>query len=357
MKKFCLLISSVVLATLLLVSCSDDDSSGSGQYGNGAFILNEGAYGNANASVSFIDFSTNLVENDIFSAVNGRPVGDVLQGAAISRGKIYMVLNNSGKVEVANSADFTQVATIEGLVNPRCVTVVNGKIYVTQWGNWGEKGSLMVYGSDTYSLSKTIQLGKGSEGIIYSDGRLWIANGGGYELDSTVMVVNLSTNEIVDTVTVGYNPKELVADNDGNIWVVCYGYIEYDDSWNVSRELPSMLVKINSDNFQVDKRFVISDTMHPSHIDVSPSGETIYYGGGYGFNGIFGVGISDNQLPATAVVDGSFYGFNVNPYNGAIYGLVAPDFVNAGKLYVYSPDGTMMNEFEVGIAPNTAVFN
>ncbi len=342
-----------LLLAFVFVACEKDDDA-SGRYENGAIVLNEGSFNNANASVSFYRYDGNSVENGIFNLVNSRPLGDVLQGAAISGDKIYMVLNGSGKVEVATSTDFKQLHTIEGLSNPRNAIVVDGKLYVTQWGGYGEKGSVKVYSTTDYSSVATITLGNGCEGIIYSDGKIYVANSGGFAVDNTISVINPTSNTLESTITVGDCPKEMVVDKNGDVWAICSGAILYDASFNVVGQTPSELVRIHGTTAE---RVVLFQEQHPSHIDISSTGDVVYYGGGYGFNGIYKLAIDSRELSATPLVNGLFYGFNINPNGNYIYALIAPNFSSAGSLNVYSSLGVAKGTSVVGIGPSTVIFN
>lgn len=341
------------LVAFLFVSCETDDAT-TGEYELGAIVLNEGSYSNSNASISFYKYGSTSVQNDVFNMVNNRPLGDVLQGAVISNGKIYMVLNNSGKVEVASSADFKQLYTIEGLVNPRCAIVVNSKLYVTQWGNYGENGSVKVFSTEDYSLITSITLGKGCEGIAFSNGKIYVANSGGFELGNTISVIDPSSNTLENTINVADCPKELVVDKNGDVWAICSGYIEYDANWNITSQSPSELARIDGTTAE---RVVLFQDQHPSHIDINSNRDAVFYGGGYGFNGIYKLPVDSRELATTPAIDGYFYGFNVNPNNDDIYALLAPNFSSAGTLEIYSNVGVVKGEFEVGIGPNTVLFN
>lgn len=342
-----------VLIAFVFASCEKDNNS-SGIYENGAIVLNEGGYGSANASVSFYKFNSTTVENDIFNLTNGRQLGDVLQGAVIANNKIYMVLNGSGKVEVANSANFEQLYTIEGLTNPRNAIVVDGKLYVTQWGGFGETGSVKVYSTTDYSSIATITLGNGCEGIVYSEGKIYVANSGGYGLDNTISVINPSSNTVENTITVGDCPKEMVVDSNGDVWAICSGAILYDDNFNVVGQTPSELAIIEGTTAE---RLVLFNEQHPSHIDINSTGDVVYYGGGYGFNGIYKLEVDSRELSIAPFIDGNFYGFNINPKSNDIYALIAPNFASAGTLKIFSNTGASVAEYAVGIGPNTVLFN
>lgn len=351
MKK---LIPALLVATLFFVSCDQSEfEEGPGKYGEGAFVLNEGTYGSSNASVSFISFGEDSIYNDIFYAENNRPVGDVLQSMAIKENLAYLVVNNSDKVEVANRVDFTEAATIEGLDLPRYMAFANSKGYITQWGS---NGSVAVVNLSTYTVSKTIAAGAGPEGIIVANGKVIAANGGGFFYDSTLMVINPSADTIERLITVGYNPKEMVLDKQGDIWVLCYGHVVYNPDWTVNRQFPSKLVKVSADDFSVEKEIIIGETLHPQHLDISPDGQNIYVGAGFGFGGIFKIAATATLFPAAPFIAGYYYGFNIDQRNGDVYACEAPDFTNPGIVRRFSEGGILQKEYTAGVGPNSVIF-
>lgn len=356
MKKIVLSNLAIIFIVSFFISCEKDDNEKS-NFENGVYILNEGDMSKSNASVSFLNYETDLISDDIFMEVNQRPLGAVLNNACISGDKIYMVLNASGKIEVANASDFEELNVIEGFVNPRYISTSDNKAYVTQWNNMTDtKGAVKVVDLKTNSITKTIDAGTGPEGILSTSKNVWVANGGGYMVDSTVMVINAIDDKILKTIVVGHNPKELVKDSNGNIWVLCYGYVEYAADYSISRETPSKLVCISASTYEIIKTINIADNLHPQHLDISSDGKTVYYGAGYGFNGIFAVSIDSESAPSAPIVEGMFYGFNVNPQNDEIYACEAPSFTDPGKLIRYKQSGEKIKEYTVGIGPNGVIF-
>jgi hypothetical protein len=115
-----------VLALVTVVSCRRDDHFGEVlpgdpeyRYGHGVFIINEGNFGSGNGSVSFFYPDSMSVVNDIFYTANRRPLGDVPLSMNIVAGEGWIVVNNSGRVEVVDLSDFTSKATVGGLTSPR----------------------------------------------------------------------------------------------------------------------------------------------------------------------------------------------------------------------------------------------
>ncbi|MFZ4520417.1 MAG: YncE family protein [Bacteroidales bacterium] len=357
-------LNNYVLALLIVIlysACTKEEDTiytPTGPYANGAFISNEGTFGQANASVSFYDYTGDSIRNSIFTTVNNKPLGQVLQSMYTVNGKVYMVLNLSDTVVIANARTFKQEGIISGLNSPRYMTSLNNKGYITQWGEWGEKGVVKVVNLSTKAILSSIGVGVGPEQAIVTGGKIIVANGGAYDVDSTVSVIDPATDQVVKTVEVGHNPKEMVVDKNNDIWIICYGYIKYDGSFNIILETPSKLVKLSGATLEKTNEYIISPTQHPQHIDISKDRSTIYYGGGFGYAGIYAMKITDAVLPTTTLIDGTryFYGFNVNPANGDIYALDATNFTSQGLLVRYSPQGLLVREYSVGIAPNGAIF-
>lgn len=344
----------------VLSSCEDDDENGNRLYENGAFVVNEGAWGANNASVSFISYEDGTVTDDLFTAANGSEavLGDVMMDLDVVGRDVYMVLNTSNKVQVVNKDDFSWSTTIEGIDNPRYAAPFNGKLYVTQWGNGG---SVAVIDQGSKTVESTIDVGNGPEGILVYDNLLWVANSGGYAKDNSVSVIDPATTTVIKTIEVADNPQQLVVDANGDVWVICFGYVQYatEPPYGIEQETPSALVRIDAGTRTVEKTITIHNNEHPSYLGVSPDGQTLYVGGGYTYNGIYAVNIAADSYPANKFAEGYFYGFSVNPANGDLYGCQAPTFTEAGTVVVLDPEtGAAKNTYTngIGIGPRMVVF-
>jgi len=353
--KYKLLFAATGILTMVFLSCEESgwNEDPPGKYEHGGFVVNEGTFGSGNASVSFIDFDNDTIHNEIFYAENQRPVGDVLQSICIHDDFAYLVVNESDKVEVTSVSDFREKTTVTGLDGPRYMTVSGNKGYISQWG---EGGSVAVVDLATHQVIKTIPAGTGPEGILAIGHTVWVANGGGWAVDSTLMIIDTATDEVIDTLSVGYNPKEMVTDSRGDVWVLCYGHIVYNADWSVAAEFGSKLVKISAQDLLPVKEIPIGKSLHPQHLDIDKPQHTLYVGGGFGFNGIYKIHTRVTSFPATPAIDGFFYGFNYHTANRSIFACEAPDFTKPGKIHVFSEDGIKITEYTAGIGPNAVVF-
>ena len=343
--------------TIFFSACDDDDDLISGIFSDGVFITNEGAYNAGNGSVSFYAYNGDTLTNEIFKSINNRSLGDVVQSLTVYNGKAYIVVNASNKVEVVQSNDFIEQGVITDVTSPRYfIGINNDKGYVTQWG---EEGVVKVIDLDGLAVTKTITVGAGPEHLIYHNDYVYVANSGGYANDNTISVINPSTDEVVKTITLdGDSPRDFAIDSNGDLWVLCFGYIEYDfsDYPNVTiiSETASKLIRINPTTNEVAQTITISETQHPACIESSRNGNNLFYGGGYGYQGIYKMNITATSIPTTPLLDKYFYGFNINSETGNIFALEAPSFTANGILWRYSEDGTELRSYEAGVGPNGA---
>jgi YVTN family beta-propeller protein len=321
---------------------------------NNVAISNEGAFGSGNATLSIYYPLGDSIVNDVFNKVNNRPLGDVFQSIGFAGDRAYLVINASNKIEVVYKDSCIQIATISDLSGPRYFASINStKAYISLWGNGGKVGVLDLTSN---SLTKQIAVGNGPEKLIIVGSKAYIANSGGWGTDNRVSVINTQTDELETTITVGDNPKDFVIDKYGMIWVLCAGNVVYDNSYNIVSQTSSKLMMINPSTNTIDKTILLGEAYHPSQLEINPDKELLYYGGDFGIAGIFSILITATEKPSVPLINDYFYGFNVDPVSGIIYGLQAPSFTSAGMLKRYSATGQILGTLEVGVGPNGAYF-
>lgn len=349
------LILALLLTGLTAVSCKKDKqeepAKASSGYSNGVFIIHEGAFQANNSSISFYSKEKNTLYNDIFATLNSRPLGDVAQSMTIHNGRGYILINNSQRVEVVNMSDFKS-AGVFNLPSPRyALGITNDKLYVSDWGATGVEGSVKVISTSGLTVSKTIATGAGAEQMLVHSNRVYVCNSGGYSNDSTVTVIDATTDAVLSTIKVGVNPTAIKLDASNNIWVLCKG--AYGDQQGNGQTIAE-LVKINTATGKVESRMQIGTLgHHPSRLAISKDGTKLFYEDG----GIYKYSIWDSALPTQAFISKSFYGLDVDPSTDYIYGADAKNYQVKGVVYRYNPSGTLVDSLQVGVAPSGFTFN
>jgi YVTN family beta-propeller protein len=335
----------IIFLTLMFVSCTKQPviPPNNITIGGGVFVLNEGNFRAGNGSLSLFSYDSLKIYNDLFYEVNGRPLGDVPNSMIINADKAYIVVNNSGKVEVVDQRTLAWKATITGLISPRNMAIVNdNKAYVSSLYS----DSVAIIDLSLNSVSGYINMRRSSESIIVSGTRAYIANWmGGDE----VMVINTLIDKVVDSIKVGIEPESMVIDRYRRIWVLCNG------GW--TRENYAELDVISTLDNNVEQNFIFpSKDNSPSCLQIDAFGQNLYYLE----NGVRKMDINSLSLPNSTLISESgtlFYKMAVNPANGDIFVTDAVDFMQNGYLLHYKNDGSFITKYTAGIIPGSMCFN
>lgn len=370
-----LLSLAMILGFSILFSCSDDDESVPpvlpGQ--EGFFVVNEGLFGGANASLSFYDRETGQMQNDVFFNANNEDLGDQAQSMTIIDTLGYIVVQNSFKIEVIDIDDFKRVATIgveDGIESPRyLVAAGDNKAYVSDWGETGDVGTVKVLDLSTRQVTATIPVGFGTNRMIRVRDRVYVTNQGGFNnqsfvftKDNRVTVINTVTDRIETTIEVGDNPSAIEVDATGNLWVVGRGNIVRtppDFSIDFDASTAGFISKIAPDNTVLFTTEFLEKNSGPSNVAISPNGNTLYFDYQKDIYTLDTNIANETSLGNTVFIDREdreFYGFSVNPATGEFIAGDAPSFTSAGTIFIYNEQGEVQNQFEVGIGPNGATF-
>lgn len=339
---------SIVIA---FVSCTKvDDSAVKGAFSHGIFIVNEGPFQTGTGTITYFDPDSNLLKQDVFEMVNGRPLGNIAQSMVVYNGKGYIVVNNAGKVEVVDAATFKSEATITNLQNPsQFLPIDDQKAYVSDW-----IGHIAVVDLNSNTVSKTIPAGTGPDAMLKSGNYVYVANTGGFGVDSTVTVIDFTTDKVVKVIKVGDVPTGLVADGNGRIWVLCKG-IGYA-SWPQPGDTPGKLARINPVTLEVELTFLFLSTMdHPDKAVVNKQKSFLYF---LNNNGIYRFNLTLNTpVPELLFQGRAFYSLGYENKTGYLYASDVKNFVSNGVvLRLKSDTGAVVDSIEAGIIPRGFAF-
>jgi hypothetical protein len=347
----------ILLLTFLvagLASCKKDkDDSAAPKVTTGVYILSEGLYNANNSMLTYYNNTTGTASTDFFAKANGGTgLGDTGNDMVIYGSKIYIVVNVSGVLTVADAHTGQKITNIDfkapGGANrqPRSVIPYQNKILVSAWD-----GKVSVIDTTDLIIEKDITVGANPEQMAIVGDNLYVTNSGSQNAvaDSTISVVSLSTMREVQKIKAAYNPSRIVADESGNLYVVCSG--DYNT-------IKPKLVKISTSTNSIVK---IADTV----VDrIQYYGGALYATGGYSGTGyVRKLSTTDfSQQSANFVTDGTKivmpYNLNVDPANGDVYVTDAKDYITSGEVFCFDKNGQKKFSFSTSPAlnPSTVVF-
>ncbi len=333
---------ALCVSVVLLSNCKDEPpktQTNSISQGKGLFVANEGTFGMGNASLTYINLENDTLnsEEDLFKTNNNRPLGDVFQSVSLINKNAWLVVNNSGKIEVINPETSKSVATIKNLKSPRyALEVQPGKVYVSDL--YANAISIV----DANSLTKTGEIkckGWTEEMILFQD-KVWVTN----HNSDYLYIINPTTDIITDSIPLAYGGSSLVSDKDGKVWVLCSG--------DLIKKRTGGLFCINATTLKTQKQWLFSkDDFNPVKLKQNPANDSLYFV----FQGIYGFPKSVSTLPSTHFIPqpsgSSFYGLTIQNSTGNLFVSDALDYVSRGKVLVYSPEGVFIKSYKAGVAP------
>jgi hypothetical protein len=335
-----------IILLMIVTSCVKTQNSQTSNltFGGGVFIINEGNFRAGNGSLSFFLYDSLKIYNDLFTKVNGRPLGDVPNSMGIKGTNAYIVVNNSGKIEIIDQSSLESKATINGLISPRNISFIDDyKAYVSSLYS----DSVTIINLTNNSISGYINLKRTSESIVVTGNKAFISHwAGGKE----IMVINTLNDQVVDSIEVGPEPESMEFDRYGNLWVLCNG--------GYARQNYAELIEINTITNSIEKTLVFpTKEASPTCLMIDGIGQTLYYLD----NGVRKMDINSTDLPSVPFISPEsgqyFYKLGINPLDNDIFVTDAVDFVQQGYVLVYTGAGTFISKLKAGIIPGAMYFN
>lgn len=335
---------------------------------DGLYILNEGNMGANRCTLDYLDLSgtdsTIHYYRNIFAERNPSTVkelGDVGNDIGIYGSKLWIVVNCSNKVEVCEARTTHRIGQVN-IDNCRYLAFDGGFAYVSSYAGpvqVAENCPLgRVYKVDTLTLQKvdSVVVGYQPEEMAIVDGKLYVANSGGYRVplyDNRIMVIDLTTFQVIKEIEVDVNLHRLLADSHGQLWVSTRGnyfdvapalYCLKDDKVVARLEVP-----ISSMTIVGDSLYYIGTTFS-------------YADGGYKKDfGIVDVALQRCSVAVTFEAPEIKnitlpYGIIVNPHDRDFYILDAKNYVSSGELLHFDADGHFLWRVSTGDIPSRGVF-
>ena len=369
---------SVCLAGTVITSCrgiepitpsTGNEVTGGSEAGEvkGFFLLNEGNMGSNKATLDYFDYATGVYTRNIFAERNpgvALELGDVGNDLGIYGSRLYAVINCSNLVEVMDVETARHIAEIP-LPNCRYIAFDGGYAYVSSYAGAVEfdpeyrRGYVAKIDTVTMQVVDTCGVGYQPEEMAVVDGRLYVANSGGYmapDYDLTVSVIDLSTFEVCNEIEVAPNLHQIKIGGDGMLYISSRGdyYGHQSSTWVVDPSTDEVVRELQL--LQNSDMAVYGDSLYV--ISHSWSNVSLDYSTGYAvFDTREGITVTRNF-----VTDGTEeeittpYCIAVNPSNGDIFLTDAKDHVTPGRIHCYGQDGVRKWSATTGDIPGHIVF-
>ena len=318
----------------------------------GVFICNEGNFTYGNASLSFYDTETGETSNQVFFNANGFPVGDVLQSMAIHGNKGYLVVNNSGKVFVINTDDFTHFATISGLTSPRYIEFIDdSKAYVSDLYS----SSIAIINPATCEITGYVNAGTSTEQMVKLGEYVFVAS---WSDNNKILKINCVNDILEDSLTIAWQPNSLAMDKNDMLWALSDGNL-------TGAKDTAALTCINTNTFTIEKVFTFPDvSSSPSRLCINSTKDTLFYingswGGSISGSGVCKMPVDAQALPSAPIISEDtrlFYGLDIDPETSVLYVTDAIDYVQNGWVFRYTSTGAKIDSFKVDIVPGAFCF-
>ncbi len=321
----------------------------------GLYVLNEGNMNQNKSSLDYLDLHSGLFTRNVFEAYNPeitKGLGDVGNDIQIYGGKMYIVVNNSNKVEVVDPSTVTRIKQLD-VWQCRYVVFYKDHAYITSNGNY-----ISVIDTTTLTETARIPTGRNPEQMAIVGNKLYVANSGGYSppnYERTVSVINLDTRQELKRIDVAINLDRLALDPYGDLYVTSRG-----DYYTV----PSRMYVIDTHADTVKKRFDFAASNITIHKDIA-----YIYAVAWSYithsNTISYAKIdvkADTLLPSSFITDGTEkhivipYGILVDPDTEDVYVSDALDYLSPGILYCFDKNGKKKWSVETGDIPGHFVF-
>jgi DNA-binding beta-propeller fold protein YncE len=315
-------------------------------YEKGVLITNEGPFKTGTGTIDFWDREKAVVTNDVFGTNNsGAQLGNIVQSVNVIGGKAYVVVNNSGKVEITDVKTFKSVGKLEGFDQPRYILDVDGKkAYLTQWGKDGLAGSIKVIDLATNTISKTIETCPGPEKMLKVGTKIYVTCSGGPINDSRIMIIDIATDKLdkfLDMKDDNFNPNSLQVDATGAVWVLCRGKLDA----NYKPITPAKIVRIV--NGEVNA--TVTTTNGAANLCINKAGTKLFYTTG---TDVMTWDVNNQQVAVSSFAKISAYNIGIDPKTNFLYIADPKDYISKGEVLIYNPNGVLDKKFTAGVIPS-----
>lgn len=350
------LLGSVLAACDDLTSVLPDASPVNGLSSGALYVLCDGNFALNNSTLALFDATSGRLEKDFFQAMSGRKLGDTGNDLQRYGDKVYIVVTTSSQLEVLHATTgepILQIPLFDGPVarQPRNIAFWDDKAYVCSFD-----GTVVRIDTARLDVEAVVRVGRNPDGLSVANGKLYVANSGGLDYgsaigyDQTVSVVDLTSFRETARIPVGRNPHRVLTDDRGFVWVTCRG--------DYAGEAGSLWC-LDSGTDKVVAQCPMAVTNMAFH---GPLAYMYHYNHTDGSSSILVFNLLTHKVEREAfITDGTQiktpYALHVDSESGDVYVSDAGDYVSAGSVCCFSPEGRLRFTLkQVGVSPNHVLY-
>lgn len=369
MKKLSKLAGVLAILLALPVSCVKDDNNTliiDPVYNTvGFYFLNEGQWGQNNATLEYFDYSTNTMTDGWWAGLNASvrgSLGDVGNDICVTGNHLLVLLNSSNLLEICDRSG-RHLGEVE-IPNCRMLASDGTYAYVTSYANDGYVAKVDI---EKGKVVATCATGHEPEGLYLLNGTLYVLNscgnhvdyyGGGNNEKASISVINQSTFVETERINLdiinAYSPLTLMPDmksffinSSGDYNSIAACSIIFDtESLTVTKTFD---FGASSCAVYLDKLYILN-TSYSYITNQWDINNTVY--------DIFTDSFSD--FPVDAAQFNTFQapsGLWIDPLKGDIFIADKGNYTSPGLLYRFDQKGVLKGKYDTGVCPGHLAWN
>jgi hypothetical protein len=305
---------------------------------NGQMMLvcSEGNFRWGNAEAGLVNLRTGKSEWKAFSRKNNRPLGDVLQSAAFWDGLLWLVVNNSGRLEGLDVADFSLKKTITGFTSPRFLYPVSAeKAYVSDL--YASGISILKKGEN--KPSGKIEVPGWTEEMLLSKGRIWVV----CREQEYLLGIDPINDRVSDTLFLPGKARSICAGPNGKIWI----------SFEEGMESPPGVFLQDPDSSSAEKFWFFENFGPvPDRLSASISGDSLFFICGVPCR----IKTAETSVFRYPIGNGNWYGLTWDAKRKSIWASDALDYQQASRIVEFDYEGKLLQELKGGFISSRFYF-
>lgn len=319
----------------------------------GAWVLNEGIYGNNNADFSFIDFESDSVYNNLYKYQTGYSLGDIAQDMQEINGQLWISVTNSNKIVVVDAHQMDAITEIKSITSPRYMQNIGDSVVIVS--SYSDN-HLYFIRTKTFEIFKTIEVNySGTEHMVQLGDYVYVSNWN--EVSPLVYQIKVPDFTLATTIILPYKAShDVVPESDTTLWIL---------TGNAYKQIASHLLLFNTKTNTVVKQFAFPTDAEPLRLCRASSSGDLYfievnYTGSATHNGIYRMQHNESGLPTQPYIPANthsyFYALSIHPITGDLFVSDANGFNQRSTIFQYSQQGALIKRYTSGLGSNRILF-